>query len=99
MSESNFFQGCSSSRCGNSSASCNHYHDSGCPKEFSRPWVMCKDSTGLYHCKPHGKVGNAVHQSGLHNKMIEEKVVRVYATNSICTKLMKHRSVQEDVIA
>ena len=51
--KSAFFLGCSSARCGNSDSSCNHYKASGCSSNFSRPWVMCKDDTGMYHCKPH----------------------------------------------
>ena len=46
---------------------CNHYSNSGCPSETSRPWVMCEDSAGTFHCNPHGAVGNAVHQSGQWN--------------------------------
>ena len=57
--QKSFFLGCSSARCGNGSSCNHHYQASGCPSIFSRPWVMCMDGTGTYHCKPHSTISLA----------------------------------------
>lgn len=63
-----FFQACSNYRCGTNPTECeSRYSSAGC-SPTGRPWVMCLDGTGLYHCKAHGKVGNARYHANVISK-------------------------------
>ena len=75
-----FFLGCSTSRCGATNSGCTHYIYSGCSGNFSRPWVMCKDHVGTYHCKPHG----SLHTASL---VVEELKISHALSHMLCKDL------------
>lgn len=96
-----YFPACSSAKCWSGDCTscateCDLYQDSGCPSTMSGPWVMCEDSTGVYHCKEVNTWADALCQSGELSSSELSTAMPCTGGNSECVSGYRAQKVPDD---